>query len=377
MNSHERASECRRLAQLGSKLRFEECFTRGAECKRVELTYPRVNANRPGREVRAVCHLSRNSAEFSHFRADQADSLTVLRCTRGSSVNLWGAFGPRMQQLKTLATSARELPAGLQAQEINSGSPAVTCGRIGQPVFSACMSDVTRLLDAAAAGDTLAAADLLPLVYDELRRLEADRMAVERAGHTLDATALVHEAYLRLVGGQQPRTGTAGDTSSPRQPRPCAAFWLRAPVVKGERGTAATAGGWTWIKSRSLRKAPATTSSPWTTPSTGWRRRSRKSRPWSSCGTSSGSLPSRRPRPSASPNAPPTATGRTPRPGCSKPSAGRNRPARNIVHDSWHISRPHVALGVSDSDSGIPCRLHQTWRGRSSSRRSSWTTRPT
>src|SRR5262245_55200029 len=74
-----------------------------------------------------------------------------------------------------------------------------------QPVFSACMSDVTRLLDAAAAGDTLAAADLLPLVYDALRRLAADRMAVERAGHTLDATALVHEAYLRLVGGQQPQ----------------------------------------------------------------------------------------------------------------------------------------------------------------------------
>ena len=62
------------------------------------------------------------------------------------------------------------------------------------------MSDVTRLLDAASAGDRQAAADLLPLVYDELRRLAAARMADERAGHTLDATALVHEAYLRLVG---------------------------------------------------------------------------------------------------------------------------------------------------------------------------------
>ena len=64
------------------------------------------------------------------------------------------------------------------------------------------MSDVTRLLDAAAAGDRQAAADLLPLVYDELRRLAAARMAAERAGHTLDATALVHEAYLRLIGDQ-------------------------------------------------------------------------------------------------------------------------------------------------------------------------------
>jgi RNA polymerase sigma factor (TIGR02999 family) len=62
------------------------------------------------------------------------------------------------------------------------------------------MTDVTRLLDAAAAGDQQAAADLLPVVYDELRRLAAVRLAGERPGHTLDATALVHEAYLRLLG---------------------------------------------------------------------------------------------------------------------------------------------------------------------------------
>jgi RNA polymerase sigma factor (TIGR02999 family) len=62
------------------------------------------------------------------------------------------------------------------------------------------MSDVTLLLDAAAAGDRKAAADLLPLVYAELRRLAAARMAVEAPGNTLNATALVHEAYVRLVG---------------------------------------------------------------------------------------------------------------------------------------------------------------------------------
>ena len=67
------------------------------------------------------------------------------------------------------------------------------------------MSDVTRLLEAAGRGDGQAAADLLPLVYDELRKLAASQMARERPGHTLDATALVHEAYLRLVGGDQPR----------------------------------------------------------------------------------------------------------------------------------------------------------------------------
>jgi RNA polymerase sigma factor (TIGR02999 family) len=65
------------------------------------------------------------------------------------------------------------------------------------------MSDVTRLLDAAAAGDRRAAAELLPLVYDELRRLAAARMAAEAPGQTLDATALVHEAYLRLASGHR------------------------------------------------------------------------------------------------------------------------------------------------------------------------------
>jgi RNA polymerase sigma factor (TIGR02999 family) len=63
------------------------------------------------------------------------------------------------------------------------------------------MSDVTRLLDAAAAGDPRAADDLLPLVYDELRKLAAAKLAQEHPGQTLQATALVHEAYLRLVGG--------------------------------------------------------------------------------------------------------------------------------------------------------------------------------
>lgn len=65
------------------------------------------------------------------------------------------------------------------------------------------MPDVTRLLDAAAAGDPAAAADLLPLVYAELRKLAAQRIVQEKPGQTLQATALVHEAYLRLVGGGQ------------------------------------------------------------------------------------------------------------------------------------------------------------------------------
>jgi len=62
------------------------------------------------------------------------------------------------------------------------------------------MNDVSRLLEAAVNGDRRAADELLPLVYDELRRLAARRMAAGKPGQTLDATALVHEAYLRLVG---------------------------------------------------------------------------------------------------------------------------------------------------------------------------------
>src|SRR5436189_763747 len=65
------------------------------------------------------------------------------------------------------------------------------------------MSDVTRILNAIEAGDPQAAAALLPLVYDELRKLAAQRLAEEKPGQTLQATALVHEAYLRLVGAEK------------------------------------------------------------------------------------------------------------------------------------------------------------------------------
>lgn len=62
------------------------------------------------------------------------------------------------------------------------------------------MSDLTSRIEAAQKGDRQAAACLLPQVYDELRKLAAAKLAGEAAGHTLDATALVHEAYVRLVG---------------------------------------------------------------------------------------------------------------------------------------------------------------------------------
>ena len=67
------------------------------------------------------------------------------------------------------------------------------------------MSEVTQILTALERGQAHAAADLLPLVYDELRRLAAWRLANEQPGQTLQATALVHEAYLRLVGKDDPQ----------------------------------------------------------------------------------------------------------------------------------------------------------------------------
>jgi RNA polymerase sigma factor (TIGR02999 family) len=65
------------------------------------------------------------------------------------------------------------------------------------------MSEVTRILSAIEQGDPHAAEQLLPLVYDELRQLAAHKLAQEKPGQTLQATALVHEAYLRLVGMQK------------------------------------------------------------------------------------------------------------------------------------------------------------------------------
>src|SRR5690349_14203544 len=73
------------------------------------------------------------------------------------------------------------------------------------------MNDVSRVLSAISQGDPQAARQLLPLVYDELRRLAAQKLAHEKPGQTLDPTALVHEAYLRLVAGAGDDAGRPGD----------------------------------------------------------------------------------------------------------------------------------------------------------------------
>jgi RNA polymerase sigma factor (TIGR02999 family) len=103
------------------------------------------------------------------------------------------------------------------------------------------MADVTHLIDAAAAGDPTAAAGLLPLVYDELRKLAAARLAAEPAGQTLQATALVHEAYLRLVG-----TGQPADWSGRAHFFAAAAEAMRRILVENARRKKADkrGGGW-------------------------------------------------------------------------------------------------------------------------------------
>jgi RNA polymerase sigma factor (TIGR02999 family) len=95
------------------------------------------------------------------------------------------------------------------------------------------MSDVTQILSAIEAGDPHAAEQLLPLVYDELRRLAAQKLAQEKPGQTLQPTALVHEAYLRLVGA-------AGSQEPPWNDRghffAAAAEAMRRILVDGARG---------------------------------------------------------------------------------------------------------------------------------------------
>jgi RNA polymerase sigma factor (TIGR02999 family) len=103
------------------------------------------------------------------------------------------------------------------------------------------MSEITRMIDAAAAGDPKAASDLLPLIYGELRQLAAARMAAEAPGQTLTSTALVHEAYLRLVGGEQPQ-----EWNSRGHFFAAAAEAMRRILVERARGAAREKRGGDW-----------------------------------------------------------------------------------------------------------------------------------
>src|SRR3954449_6363449 len=96
-------------------------------------------------------------------------------------------------------------PPGRAARRSERRGTGTRRGGGSEPPGPSTMNDVTRILSAIEQGDPRAAERLLPLVYDELRKLAARRLARERPGQTLQATALVHDAYLRLVGGDAVR----------------------------------------------------------------------------------------------------------------------------------------------------------------------------
>jgi RNA polymerase sigma factor (TIGR02999 family) len=101
------------------------------------------------------------------------------------------------------------------------------------------MSEVSRILSETSAGDPRAAEELLPLVYEELRKLAAVRLAGEKAGQTLQPTALVHEAYLRLVGNAEPWSGRGHFFAA-------AAEAMRRILIERARGAAREKRGGDW-----------------------------------------------------------------------------------------------------------------------------------
>lgn len=105
------------------------------------------------------------------------------------------------------------------------------------------MGDVTFMLSAIEKGDSASAAQLLPLVYDELRRMAAEKMAFEKPGQTLDATALVHEAFIRLTGNERLRTAPLEFAGSRHFFAVAAEAMRRILVENARRKNAAKRGG--------------------------------------------------------------------------------------------------------------------------------------
>ena len=117
----------------------------------------------------------------------------------GFGKSRWAAAGGDDGGVEVVVELAEE---GDEADVVDLEKPATQFRIVGPETaaYSGSVSDVTRILEAAGRGDPKAANELLPLVYDELRRLAAAKMAHERPDQTLQPTALVHEAWLRLTG---------------------------------------------------------------------------------------------------------------------------------------------------------------------------------
>ena len=112
--------------------------------------------------------------------------------------------------------------------------------------YHANMNEMTRMLVAANEGDPRAAEQLLPLLYDELRKLAAQMLTQERPGQTLQATALVHEAYVRLVGGEAAPSGAEVRWENRRHFFGAAAEAMRRILIDRvrNRGRVKRGGGW-------------------------------------------------------------------------------------------------------------------------------------
>ena len=133
-----------------------------------------------------------------------------------SAIRRATAFGATLRQSVCLPEARILFPITLSSDFDHT---LVFCRR---QAILAPVSDVTQLLSAIDAGDPKASDQLLPLVYEELRKLAAVKIAQEKPGQTLQATALVHEAWLRLVGSEEQKPGTAAAISLAPPPRRCA-----------------------------------------------------------------------------------------------------------------------------------------------------------
>lgn len=105
-----------------------------------------------------------------------------------------------LQQSQTQRQKENAAPSSLELNSSERGQCRFAFQPSRSARYAACVSEITRILSAAESGDPKAAEELLPLVYAELRRLAAHKMAGEAPGQTLQPTALVHEAWLRLTG---------------------------------------------------------------------------------------------------------------------------------------------------------------------------------
>ena len=133
----------------------------------------------------------------------------------------------------------------------------IRCTLAGILVF---MSDVTQILSSIEQGDPSAAEQLLPLVYEELRKLAAQKMAQERPGETLQATALVHEAYIRLVDVDNRSNLTRGDDSWYYQKKERTTIGVQSPkTIAVPNGLSPTSENKPWLKAFFLKNPSADT----------------------------------------------------------------------------------------------------------------------